>query len=487
MTRGAVIDIGSNSVRLVIYRRVRSAALPHFNEKVLAGLGRGLSDTGKLSEDGKIAALSALERYSAILTALKVSDVFPVATAAVREAKDGPDFAAVAEEILGYPVRVLSGKDEAKLSSLGVISGTFDATGVCGDLGGSSLEFSQLSNGTVGDGETHLVGPLSMSGTEKLADRRKALRAAIETSDIVRQAEGGVFYAVGGAWRAIAKLYITTQEYPLSTLHGFRISARDISQFARHLMVGSPVMRARIKEVTGRSPSNVIHAAAVLEQVFDIGRFEQLFVSANGVREGVLAEAQFMTDGDPLIDGVAASAHLDDAQYAFGDALHKFVRPALAEDGDLFGPTHTQSRIDRAACMLADSGARLHPDHRADLAYDLALRGAFTGATHAQRAFIAMAVGCRYYKSFRRPKKDWVLMSQTRADRARQLGSLMRLGAVFSGRSAPILERASLRRRHGKLVLSVEQASASMVSEAVRKRLSQAARHLLLKPEIKIG
>lgn len=485
MKRGAVIDIGSNSVRLVIYQLVRSAVTPHFNEKVLAGLGRGLIETGKLSDDGKVAALSALERYSAILAALGVTDVYPVATAAVREAEDGPDFVALAEDVLGYPVRVLSGKDEAKLSSIGVASGTYLASGICGDLGGASLEFSRLSKGEVGKGETHLLGPLSMSRIEKVAGRRKAIRAALEGSKIIGPGKGGIFYAVGGAWRAIAKLYIDTQDYPLSTLHGLRVSARDISQFTRQLIVGSPLMRSRIKEVTGRSASNVIHAAAVLEQVFDIGKFEEMFVSANGVREGVLAETQPMPAADPLIDGVAASAHLNEAQYEFGNALYDFIRPAIVEDGDLFGDNTEQDRIDRAACMLADSGARLHPDHRADLAYDLALRGAYTGATHSERAFIAMAVGCRYYKSFRRPEKDLILMAQPRADRARQIGSLMRIGAVFSGRSAPILDRAALSRKSDKLILTVEKSSAAMVSESVNKRLSQAARHMMLKPEIK--
>jgi len=200
----------------------------------------------------------------------------------------------------------------------------------------------------------------------------------------------------------------------------------------------------------------------------------------------VLAENGMFESGDPLIDGIAASAHLDKNQYQFGDALHDFVKPALAEDGDLFGQSEKQERIDRAACMLADSGARLHPDHRANLAYDLALRGAYTGATHAQRAFIAMAVGCRYYKSFHRPKDDRILMPQTRANRARQLGGLMRIGAVFSGRSAKILEQASLRRSNDKLVLRVKRSSAAMVSETVRKRLSQAARNMMLEPVIKI-
>ena len=302
-----------------------------------------------------------------------------------------------------------------------------------------------------------------------MRERRKIVRSALKKSPIISESPGGIFYAVGGAWRAMAKLHIHMQEYPLSALHGYRIEAREVAQFARHVIVGSPVMRSRIGEVTGRAPAIVAHAALVLEQVFELGGFEQLYISANGVREGVLTEADLACDGDPLIDGIAATAHLDETQYAFGDALHKFVSTALPEDGDLFGPSDKQIRIDRAACMLADSGARLHPDHRADLAYDLTLRGAYTGATHAQRAFMALAVGCRYYKSFRRPKQDRVLMPQTRADRARQLGALMRLGAVFSGRSAPILSYASLDKHDGKLTLRVKSERASMVSETVQK------------------
>ena len=486
MKRSAVIDIGSNSVRLVIYRLVRSSALPHFNEKVLAGLGRGVTETKRLSKEGRKLALAALSRYEAILSALGVKEVRVVATAAVRVAEDGDQFVKEAEEILGQHIIVLSGMDEAKLSAFGVIAGTFQAEGIVGDLGGSSLEFSRINAGKTEAGETHLLGPLSIDPDMDVDDRRKWVRAALKKSPLIKSKPGGVFYAVGGAWRAFAKLHIQMQDYPLHALHGYRLEAREVSQFARQTIVSSPVTRSHIRSATGRSPQNIVHAAVVLEQVFDIGRFEQLYVSANGVREGVLAEANAANEGDPLIDGIAATAHLDETQYAFGDALHKFVRPVLPIDGDLFGHSEKQERIDRAACMLADSGARLHPDHRANLAYDLALRGAYTGATHAQRAFIALAVGCRYYKSFRRPERDRVLMPQSRADRARQLGALMRLGGVFSGRSAPLLEFASLEQIRGKLILNVEESRAAMVSETVRKRLAQAAHRLKVDHKINI-
>lgn len=486
MNRKAVIDIGSNSVRLVVYRIVRSAAIPHFNEKVLAGLGRGLTETGKLSEKGRSSALEALKRYRAIITALDVEEISVIATAAVREAEDGAEFVSEAEEILEFPVRVLSGQDEAQLSARGVLFGTFDANGIAGDLGGSSLEFCRVGESSVIGGETHMLGPLSFDASTQISEREQRVAASLQSSELISAAPGGVFYAVGGAWRAMAKLHIHLEGYPLAILHGYRIAARDVEQFTRRIILGSAHMQSQIREITGRAPQAIKHAALVLQKVFQIGGFEQLYISSNGVREGVLTETVLRAAGDPLIDGIAATAHLDETQYAFGDALHRFVKPALPLDGDLFGLSQHGERIDRAACMLADSGARLHPDHRADIAYDLTLRGAYAGATHSQRAYMALAVGCRYYKSFRRPLADRVMMPQKRADRARQLGALMRLGAVFSGRTAENVNFASLQRNGNQLVLSVEPSHSAMVSSTVHKRLAQAAQHLYLEPQIEI-
>jgi len=482
--RTAVIDIGSNSVRLVIYRRVGTAMLPHFNEKVMAGLGKGLNETGHLSTKGYVAAIGALKRYTAILQALGVSDVQCVATAAVREAEDGPKFGNEANKILGVPVRVLSGADEARLSCLGVMAGIHEPRGVMGDLGGSSLEFCQITGKKPKKGETHKLGPFNFQDLSE-AESRKIIRKSLKSSGVLG-ANGGRFYAVGGAWRALAKMHMTLGDYPLHALHGHRMSALEVENIIQSIETGGEGLHARIKSVTGRRGWAVAHAARVLKEIFDLGGFEEMVVSAYGVREGVLAEIGG-GEGDPLIDGISASAHLDETQYAFGAALHRFVRDVLTEPAQLFEVDRPQARIDLAACMLADSGARLHPDHRADLAYELALRGPYATASHAERAFIAMAVGCRYYKRFKRPALHRVLMPQPMADRARILGALMRLGGVFSGRSAPNLEFASLQKSDSMLTMHVQAGAEAMVSETVRTRLAKSASLMGLEPEIVIG
>ncbi len=142
----AVIDIGSNSVRLVVYRLEGRAIWTVFNEKVLAGLGRDLAKTGRLSPEGVIQTLQALKRFRAVLEAVNPAETFVVATAAAREAKDGQDFIDRVRDETGFVVRVLSGEEEAHYAAVGVLAGAPDADAVVGDLGGASLELVRLSS-----------------------------------------------------------------------------------------------------------------------------------------------------------------------------------------------------------------------------------------------------------------------------------------------------------------------------------------------------
>ena len=185
---------------------------------------------------------------------------------------------------------------------------------------------------------------------------------------------------------------------------------------------------------------------------------------------------------DALLDGIVEAARLDGQQVAFGEELHAFVYPVLDNDPDLFGERREEERVSKAACLYADSGARYHPDHRASQAYDHVLRGPYAAAMHAERAFIALAVAARYSRRFTRPEADRALLSDDQAIRARRLGALMRLGCVLSGRSAPILANAKLKRSRQKLVLSMDEDSEAMISSTVRRRLAQAAGDMSLEP-----
>ena len=483
--RAAVIDIGSNSVRLVIYDVFGASALPTFNEKVMAGLGAGLVKSGTLSARGRDSALSALARYRAILAALSITNISAVATAAVREASDGPSFVEDAVATLGVPVRVLSGKDEARLSCKGVAAAFHKPVGIVGDLGGSSLEFHTIGKKEV-SGESLMLGPLSISqDTFNYADVRAVVRKLLKTSETLTLSKGD-FYAVGGAWRSLARIAMQLDDYPLQVLQGYQLKMGQLSRAVKICVesIDNANARAMLSTIDSRRVDTLPYAAVVLEQLLDVSALNRVIVSSYGLREGVLSEAVERPVADPLFDGIIAFARLDKTQVKFGEALHAFLAEVFGAEPDLFGSPTADERIDRAACLMADSAGRFHPDHRADQAYYQALRAPFVALDHQQRALIAHAVGSRYSRKFEPPREFKRLNSGAQNLRARQLGTAMRLGAVFSGRSGPNLKRAKLVRKEKFLELQVKSSDRAMVSETVSKRLSQTADLLSLEARV---
>lgn len=487
--QAGIIDIGSNSVRLVICDVLGASILQSFNEKVMAGLGEGLSKTGRLSPQGVAAALQALGRYRAILRALNVDTYEAVATAAVRVASDGGEFLKQAQKVLGRPVRLLSGEDEARLSARGVDLSVHNPLGVIGDLGGSSLELKRIGLSPVAEeGESLMLGPLALGDlVSEQKELRKRIRDTLKSSAVLDGARGR-FFAVGGAWRAFGRLVMEIERYPLHVLQGYQLNEGQVARVTKLCVdsLSSAAARQQLEALDKRRAKHLPMAAILMEEILMQGKLEGVTISASGVREGVLHELLSMNLDDPLTDGIIAYARLDHNQVNFGRSLHDFIAPALIPQPDLFGSQAADIRIEKAACMMADSAGRYHPDHRAEMAYDQALRAPYLGVTHPERAMIAYAIGCRYDKDFKRPIEHAGLTTESQTDRARQVGLLMRLGAVFSGRSGPILKRASLRREGDVLELEVSKRDASLISETVERRLSQAASQLKMKPRTSV-
>ena len=225
----AVVDIGSNSVRLIVYEDAGRAPAPLFNEKVLCGLGRAVFTTGKLAPDAVKRALRALRRFRALIDQLSVPHVEVIATAAAREADNGPEFIAQAERILGQEITVLSGTREAELAALGVVSGIHAADGFAGDLGGGSLELIDVRGGRLSDASTLPLGGLRLIDASggSLKKARDIVDAELAKVDWLEKGRGRDFYAIGGTWRALARLHMTQTNYPLSVMHNYRIAADD--------------------------------------------------------------------------------------------------------------------------------------------------------------------------------------------------------------------------------------------------------------------
>lgn len=480
----AVIDIGSNSVRLVVYEHLARSLVTIFNEKALCGLGREVQSTGLLATDAVNKALTALRRFRALCRIQQVGRVYVIATAACRDAENGPDFIAKAERICGTKIEILSGPREAKLSALGVISGIHNPDGIVGDLGGGSLELIDVYRNRVRGGVTLPLGSLAL---QDLADKslKKAERIVkAELADVaqLKAGRGRAFYAVGGTWRALARIHILQSGYPLRVMHGYSIPATEALDFARRLRrLAAANMLANIEVVADARRPLLTYAALVLEYVIRVARPKTIVFSTFGVREGrlyeMLPQQERAKDGlicaaQTLNGLLSRSARHAEELVSWTDRLVRVVH--LRE-------TEEDRRLRHAACLLSDIGWRVHPDHRGEETLSLITNGNFGSVSHQGRAFVALSVFYRYAglsEENEPPAQIRELVPPAMAERARVLGAAFRVAHLISAARTGVLPATHFRTRDRKLMLVFEHRMVDLVADRVGSRFKQLARLL---------
>ncbi len=485
--QAAVIDVGSNSVRLVIYRIDGRALWTVYNEKVVAGLGKDLNASGRLSPEGAEAAILALRRFRAVLEGWRAEEVMVAATAAVRDAADGKAFLKRVKDETGLEIRVLSGEEEARYAALGVICGQPDAQGVVGDLGGSSLELVRLNGHGPVVGATLPLGPFAL-GAPKPLDPERALRTIDDRlQPLANRYATTEFHAVGGAWRNLALLHMQMADYPLHVAHQYEMTRGDALVLTRFVQRQSRSSLERIQGLSKKRFDTLPYAALVLDRLIERLGVERVVVSAYGVREGLLLEAMApeVRDLDPLIEGCEALTAYRGSGPELGHALEAWVSPLFEALPPMF--PGRDAVLLAAACRLADLGTRLHPDHRADLAFEQVLRAPLAGMNHAERAFLAYVAFARHAAAVQSAEGTAVsrVLTPERRQRARALGSAIRLGCDLSGRNPRLLEKSSLMIKGDRLVLSALAGWDDMLlGEQTARRAATVAQALKLKLEM---
>jgi exopolyphosphatase/guanosine-5'-triphosphate,3'-diphosphate pyrophosphatase len=488
----AVVDIGSNSVRLVVYEGLRRSSSPLYNEKVLCGLGKGVALTGTLSDTGVARALTALRRFRALCRLIGAEQIVSVATAAVREAKNGRQFIAQARAALGAPIDILSGRQEAQFAAMGVLSGIPDADGVVGDLGGGSLELVDVRDGSIREGITLPIGPLrliDLSGGSMKAARRIVEQALLSTK-LVERLRGRDFYAVGGTWRNLGRLHMAQHEYPLHVLHDYRIP-REAARSVADLVAGLSPASLKDIRILSRSRSDTLpFGAMVLERLLELSKARNVVISVFGVREGLLYSR---LDKRKQQQDVLLSACWDFTQrYARSphhelelcDWTDKLIKSSSIRE------SAEERRLRHAACLLADIGWRAHPEYRGSRSLTIISQAAFVGVDHPGRVFLALTVFFRYEgpDSEDAPHEFARLIEERQLERAKYLSAAMRLAYVLSAAMPGLLPSIRLRQRPGKeLLLELPARHAALRGERVEKRLSELAFFLGLTPRIKVG
>ncbi|PHS28662.1 MAG: hypothetical protein COA84_00260 [Robiginitomaculum sp.] len=485
----AVIDVGSNSVRLVIFRTQETFFQPIFNEKVLAGLGRGVAQSGKLNPEGAVAAMAALKRYKRIIKARGISTILAVATAAVRNAEDGPDFIKEVKKETGLHIKIIKGEEEARLSALGVIAGAQDAMGVIGDLGGSSLELVPVGKGRVKRGISLPLGPLAMRAGDDMDIKNMTARIDIaldEASAQISTRAQGSFYAVGGAWRSLALVNMALRGHPLRVLHNYRISRDEAFELVHLVSTQSAQSLAKTPGLSSRRAPLLPYAALLLERILQRQFFDSVTISGYGLREGLLYEqlGSKARAVHPVLAGVKALAQQNWSSSRFGREVQRWLEPVQDVLCSPFGEKQTQLLV-AAACRLADIGARLHPDHRAQIAFDIVLFAPFAGLTHEERVALALCIFYRYGGDAEPPRGGLVghLLGKKQKEWAYGLGTSLRCAAAVSGRTAKLLKRTHVHRQDDHLCLVARDDAQELLTARAQKRLQAMAEALGLNAE----
>lgn len=475
-----VIDIGSNSVRLVVYEGLTRSPTPIFNEKVLAGLGREVQSTGLLAADAVDKALAALRRFRMLCDRIEVSKVWVIATAACREAGNGQAFVAEAQRICGARIEVLAGKHEAELSALGVLSGFHRPDGIVGDLGGGSLELTDIRGARIQPGVTLPLGGLTLQDVsgKSLKKAEKLVKKALAGEPLLGGGKGRAFYAIGGTWRALARLHMWQKGYPLHVMHGYMIPAKEAYEFAELVRRADTETLSQIEVVANARRPLLAYAALVLEHLIDTARPREIVISALGVREGLLYSMLSAEERrqDPLIAAARELNVLRSRTPAHGEELIAWTDRFMSSTG--LDESADERRLRHAACLLADIGWRAHPDYRGEQSLNIIANAAFVGIDHPGRVYLALAVFFRHVGLIDEELSPRLreLASTRVLDRARVLGAALRVAYLISASTTGVLPKTPMMVERGCLVLRFESDLAALAGERVFARLRQLAR-----------
>ena len=430
LSKVGVVDVGSNSVRMVVFDGAARSPAYFYNEKIMCGLGAGLLETGRLNVRGRKRALNALIRFAHLARGMDLPPLSVVATAAVRDASDGPAFCADVLQQAGLTIQVISGEEEARFSAQGVLLGWPGAYGLVCDIGGASMELAEIADGHVGRRVTSELGPLKLRDIRGGQKGRKAhIKTVMQRLQAAMGPQRDRLFLVGGSWRAIAKIDMARRGYPLAVLHEYRMtraSVRETITFAKGMDMEQ--LRAR----TGVSAARIAlvpYALEVLSQLLRSFKPKDIAISSYGIREGLLYEQmpQRLRNRDPLLEACRFAEAKDARLPGFGKTLYRFVSPLFKSTPD------ARKRLIKAACLLHDVSWRAHPDYRAEVCFDNATRANMGGLKHSERVFLGLALMQRYSSKRDSMRFDPLigLLDEKSLRQAEILGKAMRFGAML--------------------------------------------------------
>lgn len=483
----AVIDIGSNSIRLVIYESEMRTPTPLLNEKLLCGLGRNRQQDGRLNKKAKQRALDIFPRFRKLCKQVHVKQIYAFATEATRAATDGEDFILAAEKGLGCQIQILAGHEEAQLAAAGITSGFIEPDGLAGDLGGGSLELIDMRGGKIHNEISLPVGSLNLielSG-HNYSKALAYIERHLKTVKWLREGRGRPFYMIGGTWRAVARLHMFEKRFPLSIMHHYTMPVREIGTLCSKVVTRNPRV-PNLARVSRERQESLPYGLLLLKCLTDAIKPSQVIVSALGVREGMLysklpaAEQEL----DPLLAACEEMASRRARSIDYSYELFEWTDGLFNSSG--IKETPEETRLRHAACLLNDIGWRGHPDYRGEKALGLIAQSNFVGVDHPGRAYLALAV---YYGHKPNVTGEFSpalrkLAGRRLNRRAQILGAAARIAFKLSVNMPGIINQTSIRYNDGSLVLTLPESLKVLAGEHIIRRLETLAKLLKCQAEI---
>jgi len=481
----AIIDIGSNAVRLVVYDGLNRAPFRIHNERNICNLGADLGKTGYLNPEGIKKALNSIRRFSGLLTAMKITNIRAVATAAVRDAKDGKDFIDTVQKEFGLTITVIDGEEEARLSALGVLANGFGNDGVIGDYGGGSLELIVVEGGEVKHKASLPLGSHRLQAERGRAAQLEMVEKHLAGVSFLKECEERDFYAMGGAWRSMATAHMSMVQYPFKLLDHYQVDGKKAIEFAAKLASEPPSTLERSVGLSKKRLRDVSVAALAMECLF---RPRRLIFSGTGLREGLVYD-QLNTAAkqqDALISGCAKIAlkisRFDDLKNFM--ILSQWMTPLFAGQDEQF------MRLMEASCLLSDTGWFEHEEYQASHAFERILVMPFYGIDHPGRAFLAMTQYVRYKGYVRRENYHenvivpaLKLLADRTIDLAAQIGLAQRMGYLLTGGALGLLRQTELEVTPKQVILKLhdnDMLNADVISDAMKSLAEKMGREAVI-------
>lgn len=471
----AVIDIGSNAVRLVVYDGLNRAPFKIHNERTQCHLGKHLATTGKLNPEGVAAALDSIGRYAGLIKAMKIGQVRAVATAAMRDAEDGAAFIKKVKDDFGLQIRIIEGEEEARLSASGVMMNGLGAQGVIGDYGGGSLELIVIEKDVVKHKASLPLGAHRLHAIRTREGRIKSVDDQLAAVPFLKNFKGQDFYAIGGAWRSMARAHMHLVKHPLHVLDHYTVDGKKAAEFAELISRQSVASLKKTVGMMEKRLHDIGVAALAMHRVFDILKPARLIFSGTGLREGMLYDslAPEIQKQDALI---ASSRKMALHTSRFGDleafdTLAKWMAPLFERE-----EAKTQ-RLLRAGALLSDIGWFEHEDYQARHAFERILVMPFYGIDHPGRAFLALMQYARYNGDEIDEIQHIIqkLLDPKQVTAAIIAGLAQRMGYLLSGGALGLLKDSAIEVTRDKVILKLQAKSHMLNAEVVGRALEKLA------------